>query len=96
MTIDVRIARNVAIHDRMARRYDALHGEIFNTTEQARLQGVLSRAKDAVRSGGMPILALDFGCGSGNLTRHLLGLGMKVTAAAVSYTHLTLPTKRIV
>lgn len=94
MTIDARIARNVAVHDRLARRYDAIHGEIFNTTEQARLHDVLSRAQNGVRSGGSPLLALDFGCGSGNLTRHLLELGMKVTAADVSRGFLELTAHR--
>ena len=77
------IARNVAVHDRVARRYDAIHGEIFNDIEQDRLRESLALAVSAVRS-DPPIEALDFGCGSGNLTRHLLALGARVTAADVS------------
>ena len=77
------IARNVAVHDRVARRYDAIHGEIFNDIEQARLRESLILAISAVRS-ERPVEALDFGCGSGNLTRHLLALGARVTAADVS------------
>ena len=88
------VARNVAIHDRVARRYDAIHGEIFNDIEQSRLAHVLGRAADAVENGRDPIEALDFGCGSGNLSRHLLALGMKVTAADVSRGFLDLVASR--
>lgn len=95
MTADSRqVARNVAIHDRVARRYDAIHGEIFNDIEQARLSDVLARARTEVRSAAEPIEALDFGCGSGNLTRHLLDLGMHVTAADVSRGFLDLVASR--
>jgi ubiquinone/menaquinone biosynthesis C-methylase UbiE len=88
------IARNIEIHDRVAHKYDAIHGEIFNTVEQARLGEVLSRARDAVRTRARGRDALDFGCGSGNLTKHLLKLGMKVTAADVSRGFLDLVANR--
>jgi ubiquinone/menaquinone biosynthesis C-methylase UbiE len=78
------IERNVRVHDRIARKYEALHGEIFNDLEQARLRAWLDRAAAEVRTGSVPLSALDLGCGSGNLTRHLLELGMQVTAADVS------------
>jgi ubiquinone/menaquinone biosynthesis C-methylase UbiE len=88
------IARNVRIHDRIARKYEALHGEIFNGVEQSRLRGWLERAAAEVRTGSKPISALDVGCGSGNLTRHLLDLGMQVTAADVSEKFLDLVRAR--
>lgn len=88
------IERNVAVHDKVARKYDALHGEIFNDIEQARLAAVLAKAKAAARSGADPLLALDFGCGSGNLSRHLLALGLDVTAADVSQGFLDLVRTR--
>ena len=87
------IERNVAVHDRIARKYDARHGEIFNPLEQERLRQSLARARDAVEASG-PMKALDFGCGSGNLTRHLLGLGLDVTAADVSQGFLNLVKSR--
>lgn len=77
------IARNVALHDRLARKYETTHGEIFNPVEQDRLVRFLTTARDAIRSDGVPQIALDFGCGSGNLSRHLLDLGFQVTAADV-------------
>jgi 2-polyprenyl-3-methyl-5-hydroxy-6-metoxy-1,4-benzoquinol methylase len=88
------IERNVAIHDKLARKYDALHGEIFNNVEQLRLYSALEKARDAVRTGADPVEALDFGCGSGNLTRHLLSLGVNVTAADVSQGFLDLVRSR--
>lgn len=78
------IERNVRIHDAIAQTYDAHHGEIFNDIEQRRLRGVLERARDAVHARATPLRALDFGCGSGNLTRHMLDLGLSVVAADVS------------
>jgi ubiquinone/menaquinone biosynthesis C-methylase UbiE len=88
------IERNIAVHDKVARKYDALHGEIFNDIEQERLHAALERARDAVSTGAAPVQALDFGCGSGNLTRHLLGLGVEVTAADVSPGFLELVRSR--
>jgi ubiquinone/menaquinone biosynthesis C-methylase UbiE len=88
------IARNVAIHDRVARKYDRLHGEIFNEIEQQRLRAALQDAIAAVRTGARPVHALDFGCGSGNLSRHLLDLGARVTAADVSRGFLQLVQAR--
>jgi len=88
------VAENIRLHDRLAPRYDALHGEIFNDVEQARLNAALKEARDLLRTGTNPPHALDFGCGSGNLTRHLLGLGFEVTAADVSQGFLDLVSNR--
>ena len=87
------IARNIRVHDRVAKRYDATHGEIFNDIEQARLRAALERARTGVRS-CQPLRALDFGCGSGNLTRHLVALGMNVVAADVSRAFLDVVRQR--
>ena len=38
------LAENVRIHDEVAARYDELHSEIFNPTEQRRLKSALERA----------------------------------------------------
>lgn len=88
------VARNVAIHDRIARRYEAIHGEIFNLIEQERLRYALGAARDLVRTDEGTLKALDFGCGSGNLSRHLVDLGMDVTAADVSSAFLDLVASR--
>jgi SAM-dependent methyltransferase len=89
-----RIARNIRVHDRVAARYELTHDEIFNPVEQARLGAALRRAKDGLRTGAGRPRALDFGCGSGNLTRHLLALGFEVVAADVSTAFLRLIEQR--
>jgi SAM-dependent methyltransferase len=76
------VARNIKAYAKRATSYDEIHGEIFNPQEQGRLQEALLNASDAVRSGGRR--ALDFGAGSGNVTRHMIALGYDVTAADVS------------
>lgn len=90
MNIFSGLRQNIEVHDRIAREYETLHGEIFNPVEQARLRGKLAEA--AALAGTRPgdKHALDLGCGSGNLTAHLLELGLKVTAADVSEKFLDL------
>jgi ubiquinone/menaquinone biosynthesis C-methylase UbiE len=88
------IERNIAIHNQVAEKYEKLHGEIFNDIEQARLAASLTRARDSIRTGSKPLRAMDFGCGSGNLTRHMLALGFDVTAADVSSDFLRLVERR--
>lgn len=78
------IAHNKAAHDRVAEVYDARHPEIFNDVEQSRLGGVLSRVVTRAAGPDGTVRALDVGCGTGNLTRHLLALGAHVTAADLS------------
>lgn len=88
------VARNVALHDKVARKYEQLHGEIFNAEEQERLAAFLARARGSISSGSNPLRALDFGCGSGNLSSHLLALGFDVTAADISRGFLDLVEER--
>jgi len=79
------ITRNRRAHDRVARVYDTRHDDIFNDVEQERLAAAAREAVATVRGvsrGGMR--ALDVGAGTGNLTRHLLAGGARVTAADLS------------
>ena len=76
------VQANVRAYAKVAHRYDRKHDEIFNPVEQSRLRGSLERATGEIRSGGWR--ALDIGCGTGNVTAHLLELGFEVTAADVS------------
>jgi ubiquinone/menaquinone biosynthesis C-methylase UbiE len=64
--------------------YEHSHGDIFNSIEQRRLYGMLREAVQSVRTGAKPVKALDLGCGSGNLTRHLIALGVCTVSADVS------------
>lgn len=90
------VAANVRGYRRTARRYERLHGEIFNEREQARLHGALRRllAEAGARADERPPRVLDFGCGSGNVTQHLLELGATVVAADVSPAFLKLVRSR--
>lgn len=88
------IDRNVRIHDRVAADYEKIHDEIFNPVEQDRLRTAIARAKAAVETGSARPRALDFGCGSGNLTRHLVALGFEVVAADISAAFLDLIERR--
>ena len=64
--------------------YEDVHCDIFNSIEQQRLSGMLREALGLVQTGAKPVKALDFGCGSGNLTRHLIALGVSTTSADLS------------
>lgn len=88
------IERNIAVHDRIARQYDARHGEIFNDIEQGRLRAALFCALSLVEKRSTTLTALDVGCGSGNLSHHLLDLGLQVVAADVSQGFLDLVEHR--
>ncbi len=79
------IERNRRAHDRIATVYDMRHDEIFNDVEQTRLAASVREAVAAVRAPSREgIRALDVGAGTGNLTRHLLDAGARVTAADIS------------
>ncbi|MEX2140291.1 MAG: class I SAM-dependent methyltransferase [Pirellulales bacterium] len=93
-TAQSQLLSNITIHDRVARVYEARHGEIFNDIEQGRLRAALAQALALVRSGSLTTTALDFGCGSGNLSGHLLQLGAAVIACDVSPRFLELVTRR--
>jgi len=79
------IRANVKYHDVSGSNYENKHSdEIFNKIEQSRLVGKLSWALSCVNSGSKGVYALDYGCGSGNVARHLLGQGVRTVAADVS------------
>lgn len=78
------VERSVRKYRRAHRRYDRKHPEIFNPVEQRRLHRALEAALGELRTGADPARALDLGCGTGNLTGHLLELGAGVVAADVS------------
>jgi len=75
---------NIKTHNSIARKYEKAHGEIFNDIEQARIRDAIVQAITAVRTGGQGLKALDVGCGSGNLSRHLVDEGVYTVSADVS------------
>jgi SAM-dependent methyltransferase len=95
LTVEPEAKRNASAHDRIAGDYDARHREIFNDIEQSRLRKALTQAAAGVATGASGRLrALDFGSGTGNVTRHLLELGFEVTATDVSLKSLELLAAR--
>ena len=88
------IEQNIHAHDIVSDVYDDVHGEIFNPVEQSRLRVQLAQAIEYITTNREPLVALDYGCGSGNLTRHLLALGLHVVAADVSREFLRIVTSR--
>ncbi len=72
------------VHDGISGQYDCLHNEIFNPIEQQRLGRALSTAIKAVKTDSKHLSALDYGSGSGNLTRHLIEAGINTVSADVS------------
>lgn len=81
-------------YDCVAEDYERIHDEIFNIREQERLRAKLTEASLLLRTGKIPLTALDLGCGSGNLTAHLLELGFHVTAADISDQFLELVERK--
>jgi len=73
---------NIEAHDIVAELYDAKHGEIYNSVENARLERTVY---DLLGLLGVPAPAvLDFGAGTGNLSMKFLAKGCRVTALDVS------------
>lgn len=85
---------NILAHNKVAKRYERIHGEIYNDVEQARLRESLTTALSFVNTGNNIKNALDFGCGAGNLTKHLAALGCEVIASDVSQGFLDLVASR--
>jgi len=85
------IKENVDKHERIANDYDARHPEIYNRIEQSRLFESLKHVRSLVDADTPR--ALDYGCGTGNVTRHLLNLGFDVEAADVTPKFVSIVTK---
>ncbi len=87
---------NIQAHNKVAAKYAAIHGEIYNQHEQSRLHASLKEAMDLIQCGDMTTRkrVLDLGCGAGNLTDHLVSLGAEVIASDVSPIFLTQISQR--
>lgn len=93
-TLEVKVWQaNVSVHAKEAPFYDDIHGEIFNFIEQRRLRHALALASSLARC--KTRVALDFGCGTGNLTSKLLDLGWKVVAADISDSMLAILRQKL-
>lgn len=94
MDIRDKIKFNIKAHEKIARKYEEIHGEIFNDIEQARIHSAAQQVIKAVQSGQKTLKAIDVGCGSGNLSRHLINLGVYTVSADVSENFLKLVEQR--
>lgn len=86
------ISNNRDVHNSVSNRYDRVHSEIFNNIEQERIVERLRSILSAF--GNSQLTALDFGCGSGNITGHLVALGFDVTSADISAKFLEIIKER--
>lgn len=86
---------NIKTHNNIAKRYEKTHTEIYNKVEQERLRKSLIIAKDSIKTEDYKKTALDFGCGAGNLTKHLTDIGCEVLAADVSQGFLDLISSKV-
>jgi len=75
------ITENLKLHRSEAEFYEIIHEEIFNLPEQRRLKREVKKLFTEA-NGFKP--ALDLGCGTGNMSRHLLEAGFSVTACDLS------------
>jgi ubiquinone/menaquinone biosynthesis C-methylase UbiE len=78
------IDANIHAHDTISSTYERLHVEIFNAIEQERLHACLKTALNFIITSSNPKFALDYGSGTGNLTRHLIELGCLAVSADIS------------
>ncbi|MFC1731282.1 class I SAM-dependent methyltransferase [candidate division KSB1 bacterium] len=94
MNFKDKISENIAAHNNMVDIYDKKHGEIFNPIEQERLHRKLNFAISAISSDSKKILALDYGCGTGNITNHLIDLNINTISADVTKNFLHVINKK--
>jgi 2-polyprenyl-3-methyl-5-hydroxy-6-metoxy-1,4-benzoquinol methylase len=73
-------SENIKVHKAESQFYDKIHHEIFNPFERRRLTNEIQQ----LLPNGRGKLAMDFGCGTGNLTSILLKQGFDVVAADIS------------
>lgn len=72
---------NIKLHGKEAGCYDRIHPEEFNWFEQARIRADLLRVRSLFPG---TVSCLDAGCGTGNLSLKLLGLGFEVLGVDIS------------
>lgn len=94
MKRDSSIHKNIRAHDKISADYEMLHGEIFNPVEQDRLKRKMIEALSFLHTSSERKIALDFGCGTGNLTRHLIESGLRVVSADISKRFLEIVAQR--
>jgi len=73
---------NTIAHNKIAKVYDIKHQEIYNSVEQDRLREEIKKSINRINK--QEISVLDFGSGTGNLTKYFLEFGCCVTSLDIS------------
>ena len=94
--VPMNVSYNISSHNKVIQKYESLHTEIYNDIEQKRLCNTLDLAVKNIHTNSKEKKALDFGAGAGNLTKHLLALGLTVHAADISRICLSFIKNKIV
>ena len=94
MTTNYQIEQNIKAYDKIYDKYEKKHDEIFNSIEQGRLHKKLGQAVKSIKTNSSPKIAIDYGCGTGNLTKHLIEWGGYTRAADVSEKCLSIVAKK--
>ena len=89
------IAANIEVHRTEAPYYDALHLEETNWWERRRRLATFRGIRDRLRADGLPLTALDVGCGTGKVSINLVSLGFDVTSTDLSIDMLGVFRKRL-
>lgn len=87
------IKHNISARDKIADVYNLKHNEIYNDFEQKRLESLVFYIVKKINKGNTQVL--DFGAGTGNLTRKFIQNNCFVTACDVSKEPLALLQKEL-
>ena len=66
--MDRNLKRNISIHNKIAKKYNSHHLEIYNAIEQTRLKKELKNCIKKIHPKSNKLKAFDFGCGTGNVS----------------------------
>lgn len=95
MKAKTQINKNIKLHSKIYDKYEERHAEkIYNPVEQKRLYESLKTVIAFVKTDTSCKIALDYGCGAGNLINHLVNLGIHTIAADVTENFLGLIKNR--
>lgn len=84
------IKHNESQHDKVSKFYNLKHTEIYNDYEQSRLEETIDFVIKSSGKNPGELKVLDFGAGTGNLSRLFAEKGCRVTACDVSQVSLDL------
>lgn len=91
--VDEILEANIREHIKEAKYYDLIHTEIFNLSEQKRIQG---RLHEITNEYSKNIKILEIGAGTGNVTLKLLDMGFKnITCVDISKDMLNILRKKL-